>query len=318
MDMLRIVFMGTPDFAVPTLAAIASAGHNIVAAYTQPPRPAGRGMHEQKSPVHRFAEKAGILVLTPRTLRDPTVQETFRARGADAAVVVAYGLILPRAILDAPRFGCFNLHASALPRWRGAAPIQRAIMAGDTETAASIMRMDEGLDTGPVCASAPIAIDPEMTTGALHDLMAERGAKLMVEALAALEKGTLACTPQPVEGITYAAKIEKAEGRIAWTHSADQVLNQIRGLSPWPGAYFEVISEGRIERLKVLRAARTDGSGPAGAFLDDAGTIACGDGAIRLIEVQRAGKRPMGFAELLRGFALPAGTCVLSVESAER
>ncbi|MFN3745921.1 MAG: methionyl-tRNA formyltransferase [Hyphomicrobiaceae bacterium] len=316
--MLRIVFMGTPDFAVPTLAAVAHAGHDIVAAYTRPPRPAGRGMHEQKSPVHIFADNAGIPVLTPRTLRDPAAQETFRAHGADAAVVVAYGLILPRAILEAPRFGCFNLHASALPRWRGAAPIQRAIMAGDKETAASIMRMDDGLDTGPVCASVPIAIDPEMTAGALHDLMAERGAALMVEALAALEKGALVCTPQPAEGVTYAAKIEKAEARIDWTRPADHVLNQIRGLSPWPGAYFEFESEGRIERLKVLRAVPASGTGPAGAILDDAGTIACGEGAIRLVEVQRAGKRPMALAELLRGFALPAGTRALPALSAKR
>jgi methionyl-tRNA formyltransferase len=315
--MLRIVFMGTPDFAVPTLAAIAHAGHDIVAVYTQPPRPAGRGLHEQKSPVHRFAEKAGIPVLTPRTLREPAAQETFRAHGADAAVVVAYGLILPRAILDAPRFGCFNLHASALPRWRGAAPIQRAIMAGDKETAASIMRMDEGLDTGPVCASLPIPIDSEMTAGTLHDLMAERGAALMVEVLAALEKGALVCTPQPAEGVTYAAKIEKSEARIDWTRPADQVLNQIRGLSPWPGAYFEVASEGRVERLKVLRAVLADGTGRAGEILDDAGTVACGEGAIRLIEVQRAGKRPMALAELLRGFALPAGTRALPAESAK-
>ena len=306
--MLRNVFMGTPDFSVPTLSAIAEAGHEVVAVYSQPPRPAGRGMHEQKSPVHKFADNSGIAVLTPRTLRDPATQETFRAHRADAAVVVAYGLILPRAILDAPRFGCFNLHASALPRWRGAAPIQRAVMAGDTETAASIMRMDEGLDTGPVCATAPIAIGPEMTAGELHDLMAARGAALMVEALAALEKNTLACTPQPPDGVTYAAKIEKAA----------EVHNQIRGLSPWPGAYFEVRHEGRVERLKVLRATQVQGSGAAGTLLDDTGTIACATGAVRLIEVQRAGKKPMSLAELLRGFSLPAGTCVLATQADER
>ena len=305
--MLRIVFMGTPDFSVPTLAAIAEAGHTIAAVYSQPPRPAGRGMHEQKSPVHKFAETAGIPVLTPRTLRDPTAQAAFAAHDADAAVVVAYGLILPRPILEAPRFGCFNLHASALPRWRGAAPIQRAIMTGDTQTAASIMRMDEGLDTGPVCAHEPLTIDPDMTAGKLHDLMATRGAALMVDVLNTLERGALACTPQPVEGVTYAAKIEKAEAQIDWTRSAVEVRNQIHGLSPWPGAYLEIMNEGRIERIKVLRAALADGSGDPGTFIDDVGTIACGSAAVRLIEVQRAGKRPMSLGELLRGFALPAG-----------
>jgi methionyl-tRNA formyltransferase len=233
------------------------------------------------------------------------------AHGADAAVVVAYGLILPRAILDAPRFGCFNLHASALPRWRGAAPIQRAIMAGDTETAACIMRMDEGLDTGPVCARAPITIAPEMTAGELHDLMATRGAALMVEALAALESAMLGCSPQVTDSVTYAAKIDKSEARIDWTRPADEVHNQIRGLAPWPGSYFEVEHEGRPERLKILRAIRTEGSGAPGTILDDAGAIACGTGAIRLMEVQRAGKRPMPLAELLRGFALVAGTRVV-------
>ena len=309
--MLRIVFMGTPDFSVPTLSAIVDAGHAITAVYSQPPRPAGRGMHEQKSPVHRFAEEAGIRVLTPRTLRDPAAQAAIKALGADAAVVVAYGLILPRAILDAPRLGCFNLHASALPRWRGAAPIQRAIMAGDKETAACIMRMDEGLDTGPVCVQAPIAIAPEMTAGELHDLMAARGAALMVEALAALESATLDCTPQVTDGVTYAAKIDKSEARIDWSRSADEVHGQIRGLAPWPGSYFEVEHEGRVERLKVLRAVRAVGAGAPGTILDDAGAIACGTGAVRLMEVQRAGKRPMPLGELLRGFALPAGTRVL-------
>jgi methionyl-tRNA formyltransferase len=314
--MLRIVFMGTPDFSVPTLAAIADAGHTLAAVYSQPPRPAGRGMHEQKSPVHKFAEAAGIPVLTPRTLRDPAAQQIFEAHGADAAVVVAYGLILPRASLAAPRLGCFNLHASALPRWRGAAPIQRAIMAGDKETAASIMRMDEGLDTGPVCASDAITIGPDMTAGELHDLMAARGAALMVQALAALENGTLECVPQPMDGITYAAKIEKTETQIDWSRSATEAHDHIRGLAPWPGAHFEVLHDGRAERLKVLRATPVGGTGRPGTFLDDAGTIACGSGAIRLLEVQRAGKKPMAIAELLRGFPLPAGTCALSAPAA--
>jgi methionyl-tRNA formyltransferase len=313
--MLRIVFMGTPDFSVPTLAAIVAAGHAVTAVYSQPPRPAGRGMHEQKSPVHKFAEASGIPVLTPRTLRDAMAQEAFEAHGADAAVVVAYGLILPRAILEAPRFGCFNLHASALPRWRGAAPIQRAIMAGDTDTAASIMRMDEGLDTGPVCAEERIAISSDMTAGELHDLMAARGAALMVKALATLEQRALTCTPQPTDGVTYASKIEKAEAQIDWTRSAEDVHNQIRGLSPWPGAYFEIAHEGRAERLKVLRAAIAGGSGPPGTFLDNVGTITCGVGAIRLVEVQRAGKKPMSLDELLRGFDLPAGLHAITKRS---
>jgi methionyl-tRNA formyltransferase len=308
--MLRIVFMGTPDFAVPTLAAIVAAGHSIAAVYSQPPRPAGRGLQQQKSAVHRFADGAGIPVLTPRSLRDEPAQAQFGAHHADAAVVVAYGLILPKPVLDAPRHGCFNLHGSALPRWRGAAPIQRAIMAGDRETAAAIMRMDEGLDTGPVCASAPIPIGPDMTAGDLHDLMAARGANLMVEALAALERGALACTPQPRDGVTYAGKIDKGEAAIDWSRAAAEVHNKVRGLAPWPGAYFEVTLGGRTERIKVLRAAPVPDRGPPGTLLDGDGTIACADGAIRLVEVQRAGKRPMSATELLRGFALAPGTSV--------
>ncbi len=309
--MLRIVFMGTPDFSVPTLSAIADAGHEIVAVYSQPPRPAGRGMQAQKSPVHAFAEQAGFPVLTPRTLRDEAAQAAFRAHDADAAVVVAYGLILPRAILDAPRHGCFNLHGSALPRWRGAAPIQRAIMAGDARTAAMIMRMDEGLDTGPVCASAPIDIDPEMTAGQLHDVMAVRGAALMVEALARLEAGTLTSTPQSEAGITYAAKIDKTEARIDWSRPAAEVHNRIRGLAPWPGAFFEIAHGGKTERIKVLRATLAEGSAAPGTILAADGVIACGTGAIRLLEIQRAGKRPMPIAEALRGFALTPGAGVL-------
>jgi methionyl-tRNA formyltransferase len=306
--MLRIVFMGTPDFAVPTLAAIAAAGHAIAAVYSQPPRPAGRGLQQQKSPVHRFADEAGIPVLAPRSLRDEEARAQFGAHGADAAVVVAYGLILPKPVLDAPRHGCFNLHGSALPRWRGAAPIQRAIMAGDHETAAMIMRMDEGLDTGPVCAATRITIAPDMTAGELHDLMAARGAILMVDTLAALERGTLACTPQPSEGVTYAGKIDKAEARIDWTRPAAEINNKVRGLAPWPGAYFEVAHDGKTERIKVLRARPVSGSGAPGTLLDGEGTIACGDGAIRFVEVQRAGRRPMTATELLRGFTLAPGT----------
>jgi methionyl-tRNA formyltransferase len=318
--MLRIIFMGTPDFAVPTLSAIAAAGHSIAAVYSQPPRPAGRGLQQQKSPVHHFADGAGIPVLTPRSLRDEPAQAQFYAHHADVAVVVAYGLILPKPILEAPRHGCFNLHGSALPRWRGAAPIQRAIMAGDRDTAAAIMRMDEGLDTGPVCASAPMPIDPDMTAGDLHDLMAERGARLMVDTLAALERGTLVCAPQPRDGVTYAGKIDKDEARIDWMRPAAEVHNKVRGLAPWPGAYFEVSVGGRTERIKILRSSLVPGAmaerGPPGTLLDGEGTIACASGAIRLVEVQRAGRRPMSAAELLRGFSLAPGTCVRAMPHA--
>ena len=306
--MLRIVFMGTPDFAVPTLAAIRAAGHAIVAAYSRAPKPAGRGMAEQRTPVHRAADAAGVPVLTPRTLRAAPEQAAFAAHGADVAVVVAYGLILPKPVLDAPRHGCLNLHGSALPRWRGAAPIQRAVMAGDATTAANVMRMDEGLDTGPVCLAEPIPIGPDMTAGELYDIMAARGAALMVRALADLEAGRLQCAPQPADGVTYAAKIDKAEARIDLARPAAEVHALVRGLSPFPGAWLEAGPTGRRERIKVLRSALAEGSGPPGTVLDAAPTIACGSGAIRLVEVQRAGKRPMSAADFLRGFELPAGS----------
>ncbi len=305
--MLRVVFMGTPDFAVPTLKAIAGAGHQVVAAYTQPPRPAGRGMAERKSPVHAHAEAAGYSVLTPRNFKDDADRRAFAAHGADVAVVVAYGLILPQAVLDAPRHGCLNLHASALPRWRGAAPIQRAVMAGDTTTAAAIMRMEAGLDTGPVCLSVPVAIGPDMTAGELHDTLAAQGARAMVEALARMEAGSLACVAQMPEGVTYAAKISKDEARIDFSRPASEVHNHVRGLSPVPGAFFEVMLEGRLERLRVLRTRIAEGAGEPGAVLDDRLTIACGSGAVQILDAQRAGKKPMGAAELLRGFALKAG-----------
>ncbi len=307
--MLRVVFMGTPDFAVPTLAAIAAAGHEVVAAYSQPPRPAGRGMDERRSPVHRFAEASGIAVRTPRTLRAAEAQGTFADLKADVAVVVAYGLILPPAILDAPRHGCLNLHASLLPRWRGAAPIQRAIMAGDAETAATIVRMDEGLDTGPVCLEERVGIGPDTTAGDLHDALAERGAGLMAHALAAIEQGALACTPQPASGVTYAAKIDKGETAIDFSRPAREVHNHIRGLSPAPAAWLELAAaDGKRERIKVLRTALAEGMGPAGTVLDAALAIACGKGAVRLLEVQRAGKRPMTGGEFLRGFPIAPGT----------
>lgn len=305
---MRIVFMGTPEFAVPTLAGILADGHQVVAAYTQPPRPAGRGMAERKSAVHQLAAKHGLAVLTPRSLKGAPEQQAFARHGADVAVVVAYGLILPKAVLEAPRHGCLNLHASALPRWRGAAPIQRAIMAGDTETAACVMRMEEGLDTGPVCLAERVPIGPDTTAGELHDHLAEHGARLMQRALADLGHGALACTSQPAEGVTYAAKIDKGETRIDFARPAREVHDHVRGLSPMPGAWFEASSDARPERIKVLRTALAVGSGAPGTVLDDAMTIACGQGAVRVLEVQRSGKRPMSAAEFLRGFALGPGT----------
>jgi methionyl-tRNA formyltransferase len=304
---LRIVFMGTPDFSVPTLAEILGAGHEIIAAYAQPPRPAGRGMAEQTSPVQRFAESVGIPVRTPKSLKGDAEQRAFAELEADAAVVVAYGLLLPSPVLHAPRLGCFNLHASMLPRWRGAAPIQRAIMAGDTETAAAVMRMEEGLDTGPVCLAEAVAIGSDMTAGELHDVLAQRGASLMVRALGALERGSLDCVPQASAGITYAKKIDKAEARIDFARPAREVHDLVRGLSPFPGAWLEV-GEGRRERIKVLRTALAAGTSAPGEVLDDRLTVACGKGAVRLVELQRAGKKPMAAGDLLRGFPLPPGT----------
>jgi len=305
--MLRVIFMGTPAFAVPTLTQIAAAGHEIAAVYTRPPRAAGRGMGERKSPVHLSAERAGWPVATPHSFRGADDKRAFAAYRADVAVVVAYGLILPKAVLDAPSRGCLNLHASALPRWRGAAPIARAIMAGDSRTAATVMRMDEGLDSGPICATQEIAIGPDMTAGQLHDVLALRGAALMVRALDALQQGKLLCTPQP-PGASYAPKIDKAESRIDFTGSAQEVHNRIRGLSPLPGAYFEVAHLGKPERVKVLLAALAEGAGPPGSVLDQSLSIACGVGAVRLLQLQRSGKRPMAAAEFLRGFPLPTGT----------
>jgi methionyl-tRNA formyltransferase len=306
--MLRVIFMGTPDFSVPTLAGIAAAGHSIAAVYTQPPRPAGRGMDERKSAVHQFAERAGFAVATPMTLKTDGDKQAFAELKADVAVVVAYGLILPKAVLDAPRHGCLNLHASALPRWRGAAPIQRAIMAGDTATAASVMRMDEGLDTGPVCLEESVAIGADMTAGELHDALAERGAALMVRALAELERGVLVCSPQRTEGITYAAKIDKAETGIDFSRPARDVHNHIRGLAPAPSAWFEIEHGGKRERIRVLGSAVAAGAGTPGTVLDDVLTIACGEGAVRLTSLQRAGKKAMAAAEVLRGWSIPAGT----------
>jgi methionyl-tRNA formyltransferase len=305
---LRLVFMGTPDFAVPSLTAIVGRGYNVAAVYTRAPRPAGRGMELQLSPVEREARRLGIEVLTPKTLRSPEAQEAFRTHGADAAVVVAYGLILPSPILDAPRLGCFNLHASALPRWRGAAPINRAIMTGDTETAVVVMKMGEGLDTGPMAMAERIAIGPDVTAGELHDELARLGADLMVRALGALERGSLQLTPQPEAGVTYAVKIDKNETRIDWTKPWKTVHDHCRGLSPFPGAWFELPGAGTPARIKVLRTTRGVGAGTPGTVIDGNLNIACGDGAIRILELQRAGRQPMKAEEFLRGTPLAAGT----------
>jgi methionyl-tRNA formyltransferase len=305
---MRIIFMGTPDFAVPALGAIRAAGHEIAAVYTQPPRAAGRGMALRKSPVQREAEQAGLTVLTPERLKGGEETEQFRALNADAAVVVAYGQILPRPLLEATRHGAFNIHASLLPRWRGAAPINRAIMAGDRESGVSIMRIAEGLDMGPVCREVRIQIGRDETAGELHDRLAAEGAALMVEALAELEAGSLDCRPQPEDGVTYATKIEPRETRIAWNWPAAEVHDMIRGLSPYPGAWFEIDLNGRKERVRALRSTLVEISGAPGAVLDDHLTIACGEGAVRLVAVQRAGKRPMAADEFLRGAALGPGT----------
>ena len=304
---LRLVFMGTPDFSVPCLSELVGAGHDVACVYTQPPRAAGRGQKARLSPVHAFAEQAGIPVVTTPTLKDAQEQRAFAAIGADVAVVIAYGLILPKQVLQAPEHGCLNLHASLLPRWRGAAPIQRAIMAGDAETGVMVMRMDEGLDTGPVCLSDRASIGVDETAGELHDRLARLGADLMVRALAALERGSLDCRAQPEEGVTYAAKIEKAEARIDWNRAAIDVHNAIRGLSPFPGAWFELDVNGRPERIKVLRSSLADGEGTPGAVLDDALSVACASGAVQLTHLQRAGKKPISAAEFLRGVPVAAG-----------
>lgn len=304
---LRVVFMGTPDFSVPTLSEIIGQGHEVVAVYTRAPAAAGRGMALTPSPVHRMAERFGLPVLTPRSLRTSETAEIFRAHEADVAVVVAYGMILPKPILEAPALGCLNLHASLLPRWRGAAPIQRAVMAGDRETGVCVMKMEEGLDTGPVAMAERLAITPAMTAGEAHDRLMVLGADLMVRALAALSRGGLSFTPQPDEGVTYAQKLTKAEGLIGWSQPALNIHNHIRGLSPFPGAFFTADLGKGPERVKVLSAALTEGSGEAGTLLDLQGAIACGTGAIRLLQVQQAGKSPTTAEEFLRGARLAPG-----------
>ena len=309
---LRIIFMGTPEFSVPTLKALVDAGHDVVATYSQPPRPAGRrGLELQKSPVHLAAEALDISVLTPVNFKAEEDRETFRGMKADVAVVVAYGLLLPEPILAGTRLGCYNGHASLLPRWRGAAPIQRAIMAGDAETGIMVMKMDKGLDTGPVALTHRVPIGADMTGGELHDLLMLAGGPLMAEAMDRLERGDLPLTPQPEEGVLYAAKIDKAETRIDFTRPAGDVHNHIRGLSPFPGAWFELEVAGRAERVKVLSSALADGQGAPGTVLDgDDLVIACGQGAVRLVRVQKAGGKPLAAADFLRGTPVAAGTVI--------
>ena len=309
MSSLRLAFMGTPDFSVPVLAELLAAGHEIVCVYSQPPRRAGRGMVEQPSPVHRFAESHGIPVRTPVSLKGLEEQAAFAALELDAAIVVAYGLILPKAILEAPRLGCLNLHASLLPRWRGAAPIQRAIMAGDAETGVMVMQMDEGLDTGAVLLGEQVPIGADATAGSLHDALSQVGASLMVRALAALERGGLVAKPQPDVGVTYAGKISKEEARLDWSKSASELDCHIRGLTPFPGAFFEVVRDGGPVRIKIVQALPVERAGEPGCVLavDDGIIVACGQGALRFTRLQRAGKGTMAAADFLRGFPLAVG-----------
>ncbi|MBO6717859.1 MAG: methionyl-tRNA formyltransferase [Rhizobiaceae bacterium] len=317
---LRLVFMGTPEFSAATLRALAEAGHEVAAVYTQPPRPAGRrGLELKPSPVHKLANELSFEVRTPKSLRGEAEQAAFAALEADAAVVVAYGLILPKPILEGTRLGAFNGHASLLPRWRGAAPIQRAIMAGDAETGMMIMKMDEGLDTGPVALTERVAIGPDMTAGELHDRLRDVGAGLMVEAIAGLESGDLSLTPQPEEGATYATKIAKDETRIDWSLPAGEVHNRIRGLSPLPGAWCEMEIGGKVERVKLLRSTMDGVTAPTangapiqpGTVLDAELSVACGSGSVGIVELQRAGGRALGAEEFQRGAKLASGDRLL-------
>src|SRR6476646_3830676 len=304
---LRIVFMGTPDFAVPTLLEIVGRGHDVVAVYTRSQKPAGRrGLDPTPSPIEKEARRFGLPLLTPATLRTAEAAGAARAHGADVAVVVAYGLILPKAVLEDFPLGAFNLHASLLPRWRGAAPINRAIMAGDSETGVMVMKMEEGLDSGAVAMAERMPIPADATAGDLHDRLARLGADLMVRALGAIERGTLTLTPQPEAGVTYARKIGKDETRIDWARPWREVHDHIRGLSPFPGAWFEIAGEGT--RIKVLRTTKGEGAGMPGTVLDDQLTVACADGAVRILELQRAGRQAMKADEFLRGTTIAAGT----------
>ena len=301
---MRLAFFGTPDFAVPALQALVAAGHEIACVYTQPPRAGGRGEKERRSAVHEAAEKLGIVVRTPQSLKDEDAQTDFAALELDAAVVVAYGLILPKPILDAPRLGCVNIHASLLPRWRGAAPIQRAILAGDQETGVTIMAMDEGLDTGPELLREAVPIEASTNAESLHDQLSALGARLIVAALEGLATGRIAPIPQTEEGATYAAKLAREEGRLDWDQPAVTLERQVRAFSPWPGAWFN----NGDDRLKVLAAEMAPGSGARGSVLDDQLTIACGEGALRLLVVQREGRAAVAAAALLRGYPIAPGT----------
>ena len=301
---MRIAFLGTPDFSVPALDALRASGHEVACVYTQPPRPAGRGQAERSSPVHDHAEAAGIPVRCPTSLRDGDAQAAFAALDLDVAVVVAYGLILPQPVLDAPKYGCINIHASLLPRWRGAAPIQRAILAGDTETGVTIMQMDAGLDTGPELLREAVPITGETDAGMLHDALAVLGGRLIVDALAGLGARTLLAIAQPDAGETYAAKIARGEEQIDWALPAAQLDHRVRAFAPWPGAWFA--HDGA--RIKVLAAEVVDGEGAPGEVLDDQLTVACGDGALRLVTVQRAGKAALAAADFLRGRPVAPGT----------
>ncbi len=305
---MRLAFLGTPDFAVQSLAAILAAGHEVVCVYSQPPAPRGRGQTLQPSPVHAFAEARGLMVRTPASMKTPEAVAAFQALDLDAAVVVAFGQILVAEVLDAPRLGCFNVHASLLPRWRGAAPIQRALMAGDSVTGVQVMRMSLGLDEGAVLATETVRIGPLDTAGTLHDRLAEAGARLLPSTLAAIATGTAVETPQAAEGVTYAKKIKPGEARIDWTRPAAEVDRHIRGLSPFPGAWFEVPSEKGPVRVKALLSRVEESSGPAGTTLDDGLLIACGSGAVRLLRAQREGKSAQDAADFLRGFPVGAGT----------
>ncbi len=301
---LRLIYMGSPDFSVAALAALIEAGHDVVCVYSQPPRPAGRGQKEKPGPVHAYALEHGIAVRTPVSLKDETAQQEFADLKADVAVVAAYGLILPPAILAAPRLGCLNIHASLLPRWRGAAPIQRAIMAGDAETGVTIMAMDAGLDTGPMLTGEAISIGQETTASNLHDGLAALGARLIVEVLADVEAYLLKARKQPEDGVTYAAKLTREEGRIDWTLTADDIERRVRALNPWPGIWFE--HDGR--RIKVLEAETVDGNGTPGEVLEGDLAIACGRGCLRLTRVQAAGRSAVNAADFLRGYELAPGT----------
>ncbi|MER2519253.1 MAG: methionyl-tRNA formyltransferase [Bdellovibrionales bacterium] len=303
MRSLRLAFMGTPDFAVPALRALAQAGHRVAAVYCQPPKPAGRGQQARKSPVQLEAEAMGVEVRTPKTLRDAEEQARFKALDLDVAVVAAYGLILPQAVLDAPKLGCLNIHGSLLPRWRGAAPIQRAMLVGDAETGITIMQMEAGLDTGPMLMRGSLPITDQTTAQTLHDAMAEMGAEMIAQALEGVAAGTLKAVPQPEEGVTYAAKLTREDGAIDWSRPAADIARQARALTPWPGTFFML----RGEPVKILTAEAVEGSGVAGTLLDERFTVACGQGALRLLSVQRAGKAATEGAAFLRGARIGVG-----------